>query len=104
MPFFPKSAILKTNLRKEGDTMWILILPGLLAALFLALGIAFLTGHGDCFIAGWNTSSEEQRKKYYRTKLLRSMAVFSFFYRGLAFGVGCDAGLAVQGDSGRSCS
>lgn len=79
MPFFPKSAILKTNLRKEGDTMWILILPGLLAALFLALGIAFLTGHGDCFIAGWNTSSEEQRKKYHRTKLLRSMAVFSFF-------------------------
>ncbi len=59
--------------------MWILILPGLLAALFLALGIAFLTGHGDCFIAGWNTSSEEQRKKYHRTKLLRSMAVFSFF-------------------------
>ena len=77
--------------------MWVLILPGLLAALFLALGIAFLTGHGDCFIAGWNTSSEEQRKKYYRTKLLRSMAVFSLFYRGLAVGAGCDAGFGGAG-------
>ena len=96
MPFFQKSAILKTNLRKEGDTMWILILPGLLAALFLALGIAFLTGHGDCFIAGWNTSSEEQRKKYHRTKLLRSMAVFSFFTVAWLLGLGAMLVLAVQ--------
>ena len=76
--------------------MWILILPGLLAALFLALGIAFLTGHGDCFIAGWNTSSEEQRKKYHRTKLLRSMAVFSFFTVAWLLGLGAMLVLAVQ--------
>lgn len=96
LPFFPKSAILKTNHRKEGDTMWVLILPGLLAALFLALGIVFLTGRGDCFIAGWNTSSEEQRKKYHRTKLLRSMAVFCFFTVAWLLGLGAMLVLAVQ--------
>ena len=84
--------------------MWILILPGLLAALFLALGIALPYRARRLLHCRLEYISEEQRKKYYRTKLLRSMAVFSFFYRGLAFGVGCDAGLAVQGDSGRSCS
>lgn len=38
--------------------MWALLIPGVLAAVFLALGIVFLKGWGDCFIAGWNTSSQ----------------------------------------------
>ena len=76
--------------------MWALLIPGILAALFLALGIAFLTGRGDAFIAGWNTSSDEQRKKYDRTKLLRSMAVFSFFTVAWLLGLGVMLVLAVQ--------
>ncbi len=76
--------------------MWAFIVPGLLAALFLALGITFLTGHGDCFIAGWNTSSPQERKKYHRTKLLRSMAVFCFFTVAWLLGLGAMLVLAVQ--------
>lgn len=76
--------------------MWALLIPGILAAVFLALGIAFLKGRGDCFIAGWNTSSEEQRKKYHRTKLLRSMAVFCFFTVAWLLGLGAMLVLAVR--------
>lgn len=76
--------------------MWALLIPGILAAVFLALGIAFLKGRGDCLIAGWNTSSEEQRKKYHRTKLLRSMAVFCFFTVAWLLGLGAMLVLAVR--------
>lgn len=76
--------------------MWALLIPGILAAVFLALGIAFLKGRGDCFIAGWNTSSEEQRKKYHRTKLLRSMAMFCFFTVAWLLGLGAMLVLAVR--------
>lgn len=79
LPFFQKSVILKAKPAKEGKFMWFLLIPGILAAVFAALGITFLTGHGDSLIAGWNTSSRQEREKYHRTKLLRSMAVFCFF-------------------------
>ncbi len=76
--------------------MWALLIPGVLAAVFLALGIAFLKGRGDCFIAGWNTSSQQEREKYHRTKLLRSMAVFCFFTVAWLLGLGAMLVLAVR--------
>ena len=76
--------------------MWALLIPGVLAAVFLALGIAFLKGRGDCFIAGWNTSSQQEREKYHRTKLLRGMAVFCFFTVAWLLGLGAMLVLAVR--------
>ena len=40
-----------------------MIITYLIAALFIVLAIVFLMGKGDKLIAGYNTASEEEKKK-----------------------------------------
>jgi len=48
-----------------------------LSAIFLFFGIVILTGKGDMLIAGYNTASEEKRKKIdiHRIRLLITAAL-----------------------------
>ena len=45
------------------------------AALFVALAIVFAMGKGDILIAGYNTASEEERKKVNIHRLRMLMAI-----------------------------
>jgi hypothetical protein len=54
-----------------------MILTYLLAALFIVLAIVFLMGKGDKLIAGYNTASEEEKKKVNITRLRILMAIVS---------------------------
>ena len=47
------------------------------AILFIILSIIFLLGKGDMLIAGYNTASEEERKKVDISKLRKLMAILS---------------------------
>ena len=55
---------------------WLAILFwGIFDLLLLALSVYLLTGRGGMLIAGYNTSSDEEKKKYDEKKLCRSMGV-----------------------------
>lgn len=43
--------------------------------LFAVLSVVFLTGHGAGLIAGYNTSSEQEKAKYNEKKLCRVMGI-----------------------------
>ena len=43
--------------------------------IFVVISIVLLSGHGSWFIAGYNTASKEEKKKYDEKKLCRTMGV-----------------------------
>lgn len=47
----------------------------ILALVFLLLSITFLMGKGSWLIAGYNTSSKEEKEKYDEKKLCRTMGI-----------------------------
>lgn len=51
--------------------------------MFLIISITFLKGKGSCLIAGYNTASDEEQKKYDKKKLCRSMGVCTTVITGL---------------------
>lgn len=52
------------------------------AAVFIVLGIIFLSGKGADLIAGYNTASPEEKAGIDEKKLLKAMAVFMFVLAG----------------------
>ena len=54
----------------------LLMIHLIVAAFFLLLGIAFRNGKGVFLIAGYNTSSKEERERIDEKKLCRFMAKF----------------------------
>ena len=52
------------------------------AAVFIVLGIVFLSGKGSNLIAGYNTASPEEKAGTDENKLLKAMAVFMFILAG----------------------
>jgi cytochrome bd-type quinol oxidase subunit 1 len=48
----------------------------ILAIIFFVLGIALYSGRASWTIAGYNTASEEEKKKYDEKKLCKSMGIF----------------------------
>ena len=44
-------------------------------AIFAVLSIILLSGHGSWFISGYNTASNEEKKKYDEKKLCRTMGI-----------------------------
>jgi len=58
------------------DTMngpiWILYL---VSALFIAIAITLISGHGSWLIAGYNTASKAEKEKYNERKLCRVMGI-----------------------------
>ena len=57
-----------------GDWVALFLFIGL-DLLLLVISIVLLCGRGSWLIAGYNTASEEERKKYDEKKLCRSMGV-----------------------------
>lgn len=54
------------------------MIPGIVfAALFIVLAVVFLMGKGDILIAGYNTASEEERKRVNINRLRIIMAIVS---------------------------
>ena len=43
--------------------------------IFVVISIVLLSGHGSWFIAGYNTASKEEKKKYDEKKLCRTMGI-----------------------------
>ena len=58
------------------------IVTGIIAVLFLFLAIVFLMGKGDKLIAGYNTASEEEKRKVDIHKLRILMAIISVITAG----------------------
>lgn len=56
-----------------------------LAVILILVGIAYLRGKCDGFIAGYNTSSPEKQKKYDIKRLRLIVACFHFALAGLFF-------------------
>ena len=52
------------------------------AALFIILGIVFASGKGAGLIAGYNTSSPEEKAHIDKKKLLKAMSAFMFIFSG----------------------
>jgi len=52
------------------------------AVIFIVLAIAFLTGKGNMLIAGYNTASEDERKKVNIHRLRLLMAIISVITAG----------------------
>ncbi len=61
--------------------IWIIVI----AVLTVLMGIAYLRGKCDGFIAGYNTSSPEKQKKYDIKRLRLIVACFHFAMAGLFF-------------------
>lgn len=61
--------------------IWIIVI----AVLLVLMGIAYLRGKCDGFIAGYNTSSPEKQKKYDIKRLRLIVACFHFAMAGLFF-------------------
>ena len=61
--------------------IWIIVI----AILLVLMGIAYLRGKCDGFIAGYNTSSPEKQKKYDIKRLRLIVACFHFALAGLFF-------------------
>ena len=55
------------------------------AAIFVLLSIPLFLGKGSWLIAGYNTASEEEKKKYDEKKLCRTMGLFLLFIGGILF-------------------
>ena len=53
-----------------------------IAALFIVLGIIFASGRGAGLIAGYNTSSANEKAHTDEKKLLKAMSVFMFVLAG----------------------
>jgi preprotein translocase subunit SecG len=53
-----------------------------IAALFIVLGIIFASGRGAGLIAGYNTSSTNEKAHTDEKKLLKAMSVFMFVLAG----------------------
>ena len=51
------------------------IVYAIVFAIFVALAVTFLTGHGSSLIAGYNTASKEEKAKYDEKKLCRTFGV-----------------------------
>jgi hypothetical protein len=58
------------------------IVTGIIAVLFLIFAIVFLMGKGDKLIAGYNTASEEEKRKVDIHKLRILMAIISVITAG----------------------
>ena len=58
------------------------IVTGIIAVLFLVFAIIFLMGKGDKLIAGYNTASEEEKRKVDIHKLRILMAIISVITAG----------------------
>ena len=58
------------------------IVTGIIAVLFLVFAIVFLMGKGDQLIAGYNTASEEEKRKVDIHKLRILMAIISVITAG----------------------
>ena len=58
------------------------IVTGIIAVLFLVLAVIFLMGKGDMLIAGYNTASEEEKRKVDIHKLRILMAIISVITAG----------------------
>lgn len=61
--------------------VWIIIV----AALLVLMGIVYLRGKADGLMAGFNTASPEQQKKYDLKRLRILVAVFHFVLAALFF-------------------
>lgn len=61
--------------------VWIIVI----AVLLVLMGIAYLRGKCDGFIAGYNTSSPEKKKKYDIKRLRLIVACFHFALAALLF-------------------
>ena len=61
--------------------IWIIVI----AVLLVLMGIAYLRGKCDGFIAGYNTSSPEKKKKYDIKRLRLIVACFHFALAALFF-------------------
>ena len=59
-----------------------IIVTGIIAILFLVFAIVFLMGKGDKLIAGYNTASEEKKRKVDIHKLRILMAILSVITAG----------------------
>ena len=59
-----------------------IIVTGIIAVLFLVFAIVFLMGKGDKLIAGYNTASEEEKRKVDIHKLRILMAIISVITAG----------------------
>ena len=59
-----------------------IIVTGIIAILFLVFAIVFLMGKGDKLIAGYNTASEEEKRKVDIHKLRILMAIISVITAG----------------------
>jgi len=64
-------------MNKEALTVALIHLP--LIALFLVLGIVLWRGKGAWLIAGYNTSSKEEKSRYNEKALCRFVAKLMFF-------------------------
>jgi len=51
--------------------------------MFLLLSITFLRGKGSFLIAGYNTASDEEQKKYDKKKLCKTMGVCTLVITGV---------------------
>ncbi|MBC8611959.1 Domain of uncharacterised function (DUF3784) [uncultured Ruminococcus sp.] len=58
-----------------------------IAAVFLLLSFPLLFGKGSWLIAGYNTASEKERRKYDEKKLCRTMGVFLLFVGGIILAI-----------------
>lgn len=54
-------------------------------AIFVALAVTFLTGHGSSLIAGYNTASKEEKAKYDEKKLCRTFGAGMAVIAGIIF-------------------
>ena len=61
--------------------IWIIVI----AILLVLMGVAYLRGKCDGFIAGYNTSSPEKQKKYDIKRLRLIVACFHFVLAALFF-------------------
>ena len=59
-----------------------MIVSFVLAIVFLVFAVIFLMGKGDKFIAGYNTASEEEKKKVNVKRLRILMAILSVITAG----------------------
>lgn len=60
----------------------LLIIHGFILALFVVLGIVFLRGKGAFLIAGYNTSSPQEKSKIDEKALCKSMGRLMFVLAG----------------------
>ena len=67
--------------------------------MFLLLSITFLKGKGSFLIAGYNTASDEEQKKYDKKKLCKTMGVCTAVITGLLVIMTFVAYLVVNGNA-----